>query len=161
MEPEIPVRALRSRARRAGGRGGWPVRRRPGAPAVQHRAHPHGPGCPAGAQGAAGRCRAADRADALGPGAFLGEGHLGGQPDVQRPGGVAADKAAFRTALAKRRCLIPASGYYEWKALGQADPAGGRKGRAKVVKQPYYMTPEDGSVMAFAGLWEYWRPAGG
>jgi putative SOS response-associated peptidase YedK len=71
------------------------------------------------------------------------------------------DKAAFRTALAKRRCLIPASGYYEWKALGHANPASGRKGRAKVVKQPYYMTPEDGSVLAFAGLWEYWRPAGG
>jgi putative SOS response-associated peptidase YedK len=69
------------------------------------------------------------------------------------------DKAAFRTALAKRRCLIPASGYYEWKALGK--PGGAGKGRAKAVKQPYYMTPEDGSVMAFAGLWEYWRPAEG
>ena len=70
-----------------------------------------------------------------------------------------SDKAAFRTALAKRRCLIPASGYYEWKALGKA--AGAGKGRSKVVKQPYFMTPEDGSVMAFAGLWEYWRPAEG
>ena len=70
------------------------------------------------------------------------------------------DKAAFRTALAKRRCLIPASGYYEWKALGTG---GRRRERAapRSVKQPYYMTPEDGSVMAFAGLWEYWRPAEG
>jgi putative SOS response-associated peptidase YedK len=73
------------------------------------------------------------------------------------------DKAAFRTALAKRRCLIPASGYYEWKVLGSVQSAGtgGRKGRAKAVKQPFYMTPEDGSVLAFAGVWEYWRPAEG
>jgi putative SOS response-associated peptidase YedK len=72
-------------------------------------------------------------------------------------------KAAFRTALAKRRCLIPASGYYEWKVLGSVPSAGasGRQGRAKTVKQPFYMTPQDGSVMAFAGLWEYWRPADG
>ncbi len=69
------------------------------------------------------------------------------------------DKAAFRTALVKRRCLIPASGYYEWKTLSRAGGAG--KGRVKAVKQPYYMTPEDASVMAFAGLWEYWRPAEG
>lgn len=65
------------------------------------------------------------------------------------------DKAAFRTALAKRRCLIPASGYFEWRKLG--DQAVG--GRRRPVKQPYYLTPQDGSVMAFAGLWEYWRPA--
>jgi putative SOS response-associated peptidase YedK len=79
------------------------------------------------------------------------------------------EKAAFRTALAKRRCLIPASGYFEWMALHGQVPvvaAGGnatraRKGRPKVVKQPFYMTPQDGSVMAFAGLWEYWRPADG
>ena len=75
-----------------------------------------------------------------------------------------AEKGAFRTALAKRRCLIPASGYFEWKLLGHsaAQPSGGtRKARPKPVKQPYFMTPQDGSVMAFAGLWEYWRPAEG
>ncbi|MET0964942.1 MAG: SOS response-associated peptidase, partial [Nakamurella sp.] len=73
------------------------------------------------------------------------------------------EKAAFRTALAKRRCLIPASGYYEWKVLGKQAPGsdGGSRRRGKVVKQPFYMTPEDGSVLAFAGLWEYWRQGDG
>lgn len=66
------------------------------------------------------------------------------------------EKAAFRTALAKRRCLIPASGYFEWRTLGD-QTVGGRK---RPVKQAYYLTPQDGSVMAFAGLWEYWRPRG-
>ncbi|HEY5881421.1 MAG TPA: SOS response-associated peptidase, partial [Nakamurella sp.] len=66
------------------------------------------------------------------------------------------EKAAFRTALAKRRCLIPASGYFEWRKLGDENV----KGRKRPVKQAYYLTPQDGSVMAFAGLWEYWRPDG-
>jgi putative SOS response-associated peptidase YedK len=69
------------------------------------------------------------------------------------------EKAAFRTALAKRRCLIPASGYYEWQKIS-VPPTGAQK-KPKVVKQPFYMTPADGSVLAFAGLWEYWRPADG
>ena len=67
-----------------------------------------------------------------------------------------AEKAAFRTALAKRRCLIPASGYFEWRKLGDEAV----KGKRRPVKQAYYLTPPDGSVMAFAGLWEYWRPGG-
>jgi putative SOS response-associated peptidase YedK len=61
-------------------------------------------------------------------------------------------KGAFRRALEKRRCLVPATGYFEWRKLG---------GGAKPAKQPYYLTPADGSIMAFAGLWEYWRPAEG
>lgn len=64
-----------------------------------------------------------------------------------------ADKPAFRRALARRRCLVPASGWYEWRKL--PGPAGDRK----VRKQAYYMTPQDGSLLAFAGLWEYWKPA--
>jgi len=60
------------------------------------------------------------------------------------------DKPAFRRAFARRRCLLPASGYYEWRK----PPAGAPKG---TKKQPFYLTPADGSVMAFAGLWEYWR----
>jgi len=71
-------------------------------------------------------------------------------------------KAAFRTALARRRCLIPASGYYEWKKLPQESvPGSSGRTRKSVLKQPYFMTPADGSVMAFAGLWEYWRSPDG
>lgn len=59
-------------------------------------------------------------------------------------------KPAFRKAFASRRCLVPANGYYEW----QAPPAGAP---ARARKQPFYITPADGSVLAFAGLWEFWR----
>jgi len=65
------------------------------------------------------------------------------------------DKAAFRTAFERRRCLVPASGYYEWRKLGGQD--GSSTGRGKPQKQAYFITPQDGSVMAFAGLWEFWR----
>ncbi|MDQ4039489.1 MAG: SOS response-associated peptidase [Actinomycetota bacterium] len=58
------------------------------------------------------------------------------------------DKPAFRKAFERRRALIPADGWYEWMVTGT-----GGKGAAK---QPYFMTPQDGSVLAFAGLWEIW-----
>jgi len=54
-----------------------------------------------------------------------------------------AEKPLFRDAYRKRRCLIPASGFYEWKT-----EAGG--------KQPYYVLPSAGALFAFAGLWENW-----
>lgn len=60
-----------------------------------------------------------------------------------------ADKPAFREALTRRRCLIPASGFYEW-----AEPAGGGK-RAR--KQPYFVRPRAEPLFAIAGLWERWR----
>lgn len=62
------------------------------------------------------------------------------------------EKPAFRTAYAKRRCLIPADGWYEWQVV---DGLGG------TTKQPTYMTPRDGHVMAFAGLYEFWRAPSG
>lgn len=55
---------------------------------------------------------------------------------------------AFRRAYAKRRCLVPADGWYEW----QASDTGG--------KQPMYMTPVDGHPIAFAGLYEFWGDQG-
>src|SRR5690606_34548104 len=58
----------------------------------------------------------------------------------------AASKPAFRKALKRHRCLVPADGWYEWQRLGE------KKG-----KQPYFMTPRDGSSLAFAGIWETWR----
>ena len=58
-----------------------------------------------------------------------------------------ADKPAYRTAFRKRRCIIPADGFYEWQKIpGQKH------------KQPMYMHRADGEPMAFAGLWEVWRP---
>jgi putative SOS response-associated peptidase YedK len=59
------------------------------------------------------------------------------------------EKPAFRGALAERRCLIPADGWYEWASL----PDGSR--------QPYFLAPDGGQVLAFAGLWEVWRDAEG
>ncbi|MBP2406290.1 hypothetical protein SNS2_5138 [Streptomyces netropsis] len=60
------------------------------------------------------------------------------------------EKPAYRRAFAKRRCLLPADGFYEWQTV----PA---TGTAKARKQPYFISPTDGQVMAMAGLYEFWR----
>jgi putative SOS response-associated peptidase YedK len=77
----------------------------------------------------------------------------------------AATKPAFRAALAKRRCLIPADGYFEWYASrdGAAGPrsaaAPGPAGpAARPRKQPYFIHRTDGADLALAGLYEFWRP---
>jgi putative SOS response-associated peptidase YedK len=59
-----------------------------------------------------------------------------------------SEKPAFRNAFARRRCLLPADGYYEW----QKPPAG-----TKGPKQPYFICRPDHGVLAFAGLYELWR----
>jgi putative SOS response-associated peptidase YedK len=61
------------------------------------------------------------------------------------------EKPAFRRAFASRRCLLPADGYYEWYATSQKNKSG------KPLKQPFFIHPADGSVMAMAGLYEIWR----
>ncbi|MEC4018312.1 SOS response-associated peptidase [Streptomyces sp. H27-D2] len=67
------------------------------------------------------------------------------------------EKASFRRPFAARRCLIPADGYYEW-VTGSAERQLEEKGKKKRSrKQPYFVTPDDGSVMAMAGLYEFWR----
>ena len=53
------------------------------------------------------------------------------------------EKAAFRMAMRRRRCLFPADGFYEWRQVG-------------AEKQPFYVRPRAGGPMAFAGLWETW-----
>ncbi len=58
-----------------------------------------------------------------------------------------AEKPSFRTALARRRCLIPADGFFEW----QAAPDGAKGG-----KTPTYLHRRDSSLFAFAGLWDEW-----
>jgi putative SOS response-associated peptidase YedK len=60
----------------------------------------------------------------------------------------AGEKPAFRKALAARRCLMPATGWYEWKQGGGP-------------KQPYFVTGTDGASLAMAGLWEFWRAKDG
>jgi putative SOS response-associated peptidase YedK len=56
----------------------------------------------------------------------------------------AATKPAYRDAMVRRRCLLPADGWFEWRR-----DAGG--------KQPFYMTRNDGASLALAGLWSVWR----
>jgi putative SOS response-associated peptidase YedK len=60
-------------------------------------------------------------------------------------------KPAFRRPFASRRCLLPADGYYEWYPTEQRTAAG------KPVKQPFFIRPADGGVLAMAGLYEIWR----
>lgn len=57
-----------------------------------------------------------------------------------------ATKPAFRAALVRRRCLVPADGWYEWRAASGATP-----------KQPFFITAREGGPVAFAGLYEVWR----
>jgi putative SOS response-associated peptidase YedK len=59
-----------------------------------------------------------------------------------------ADKPSFRQAFLRRRCLILADGFYEWKSEGKR-------------KQPVHITLKDRSGFAFAGLWEHWQSPGG
>jgi putative SOS response-associated peptidase YedK len=56
-----------------------------------------------------------------------------------------AEKPAFKTAFRKRRCIMPADGFYEWRRIS------GKQ------KQPVFVHRRDGEPIAFAGLWEVWR----
>jgi putative SOS response-associated peptidase YedK len=60
-----------------------------------------------------------------------------------------AEKPSFKQALIKRRCLIPADGFYEWQKKG------------KGASQPFYITLRNGDLFAFAGLWEEWKSPDG
>jgi putative SOS response-associated peptidase YedK len=62
-----------------------------------------------------------------------------------------AEKPAYRRALASRRCLLPADGYFEWYPTDEKTKGG------KPKKQPFFIHPKDGSTLAMAGLYEIWR----
>lgn len=68
---------------------------------------------------------------------------------INAVGETLTEKPSFRTPFKKRRCLIPASGFYEWKATGEK------------AKQPYYIRISGHEVFSFAGLWEHWEGDGG
>ena len=59
---------------------------------------------------------------------------------INARGELVIDKPAFSAAMKRRRCLVPADGFYEWKAVGTR-------------KQPYYVRAKSGQPLAFAGLW--------
>lgn len=59
-----------------------------------------------------------------------------------------AQKPSFRNAWKRRRCLVPASGFYEWQRLDQSS------------KQPYVITGKNRPLLAFGGLWEKWQGDG-
>ncbi|TCP49213.1 putative SOS response-associated peptidase YedK [Tamaricihabitans halophyticus] len=75
---------------------------------------------------------------------FWAKDSAGGARMINARSETASSKPAFRAAMKKRRCLIPADGWFEWRR----DPEG---------KQPFYMTDPSGASLAFAGLWETWR----
>jgi putative SOS response-associated peptidase YedK len=66
-----------------------------------------------------------------------------------------ATKPAYRQALARRRCIVPADAFYEWSVIGGGEATGARRPR----KQPYAIARRDGAALAFAGLWEVWHDA--
>jgi len=67
---------------------------------------------------------------------------------INARGESAAEKPAFRAAMKRRRCLIPADGFYEWQKAGER-------------KRPFYVRAKSGVPLAFAGLWETWTGPNG
>lgn len=68
-----------------------------------------------------------------------------GPPLINARAETLMDKASFRGAFLRRRCLVPADAYYQWR-------------EGDTSKQPYLVTRRDGAPFAFAGLWERWGP---
>jgi putative SOS response-associated peptidase YedK len=72
-----------------------------------------------------------------------------GPPMINARSETLAEKPMFRSAVRRRRCLIPVDGFYEWQSR-----RGGKGGGGK--KQPYFIHRPDDGLFAFAGLWETW-----
>jgi putative SOS response-associated peptidase YedK len=66
-----------------------------------------------------------------------------------------SDRPSFATAARKRRCLVPADGWYEWQTA-----SGGSAGQGRSGKQPFYLTSRTGTVLALAGVYEFWHVPG-
>lgn len=73
-----------------------------------------------------------------------------GAPMINARAETIAEKAAFRDAFRKRRCLVPADGFYEWS-----------KDKSAADRRPWRITAADRPAVAFAGIWEPWRDSGG
>lgn len=69
---------------------------------------------------------------------------------INARGETIAEKPSFRSAFKRRRCLIPADGFYEWEAI---------PGQKK--KRPWYIGVAGKPIVAFAGIWEHWTGADG
>ncbi len=72
-----------------------------------------------------------------------------GKPLINARGETVLEKPSFRNAMKRRRCLVPADGYYEWS------------GAEGTRKTPYYVQRSDGGLFAFGGIWEHWMGADG
>ena len=72
-----------------------------------------------------------------------------GKPLINARGETVLEKPSFRNAMKRRRCLVPADGYYEWS---------GEEGKPKT---PYYVQRMDRALFAFGGIWEHWMGADG
>lgn len=70
-----------------------------------------------------------------------------GRPHVNARAESVADKPAFRESFRRRRCLIPASGFYEWRAEGDG-------------KTPFWFHAQGGALLTFAALWDRWSSPG-
>ncbi len=71
---------------------------------------------------------------------------------INARGETVSEKPAFRSAFRRRRCLVPADGFYEWKKEG--------KGGSKAPKVPHWIHLAPGRVFGMAGLWEGWTGEG-
>ena len=83
----------------------------------------------------------------MGPDPELGKGCIDGA-NYNAHSETVLEKPAFKENFERRRCLIPADGFYEWKRSGSS-------------KQPFHFGMRDGSLFAFAGIWDCWRTTQG
>ena len=105
----------------------------------------------AGGGRSAGAAAASAAGPDVGPGALVGQGPLHRQPDDQRADGDGRREAGLPQGVRHPPRPAPADGYFEWYPTSQTNA------RGKPVKQPFFIRPRDGGVLAMAGLYEIWR----